>query len=273
MRRSRWSAKTRIELDRDASRSTREPEVEGRERSGEQSGEREVLGVVGLGPAELVRDPPGLRALSPVTALAYDTGFDDRERTLRGLGRDELTGHGDVQGRSDLGPEKRRCDELDLVEQPESTTARSGCERDVRVDDDHGQSVSRMSRTMSTQSGMGSSAAVRVQAEGRGAEPAPVSAARSASSITCCVPTLRAARRPARIHRRIVSGLRPVRRAASGTVSTVVAYYNTSGMGRAPVSTKLERLAWTLTGAICGFVDTTMQPAYVMLWRRQEIRS
>lgn len=295
MRRPRWSAKTRIELDRDASRSTREPEVEGRERSGKHPGEREVLGVVGLGPAELVRDPPGLGALSPVTALAHDTGFDDRERAFGGLGGDEMTGHGDVQGGSGLGPQKRRCDELVVVEQPESVAARGGGERDVRVDDDHGQSASRMSRTMSTQSGIGSFAAVCVQKAGSGTEPAPVTAARSASSITCCVPTLRAARRPARIHRLIVSGLRPVRRAASGTVSTVVEYYNMSRSGeRRFVGRRFYRRRYDAQRTLAGFsarpreqveleafqlelsdvVRETMQPAHVSLWHRtQEIPS
>ena len=42
--------------------------------------------------------------------------------------------------------------------------------------------------------------------------------------MTCWVPTLRAARRPARIHLRIVSGSFPTRRAASGTVIIVADY-------------------------------------------------
>ena len=50
---------------------------------------------------------------------------------------------------------------------------------------------------------------------------------RSASSIRCCVPTFRDGKRPERIQRRIVSGFLPVFLAASGTVSTGVAYYNT----------------------------------------------
>jgi len=50
-------------------------------------------------------------------------------------------------------------------------------------------------------------------------------ASRSRSSMTCWVPTRREWSRPERIHRRIVSGSRPTRRAASGTVS-IVEYYN-----------------------------------------------
>jgi len=52
--------------------------------------------------------------------------------------------------------------------------------------------------------------------------------AKSSSSIKCCVPTLVDLRRPERIQRRTVSGSRLARRAASGTVSIVVTYYNNS---------------------------------------------
>lgn len=57
--------------------------------------------------------------------------------------------------------------------------------------------------------------------------PSPVNASRSASSTTCWVPTRVERSRPERIQRRMVSGLRPVRRAASGTVSIVACYNNT----------------------------------------------
>lgn len=50
-------------------------------------------------------------------------------------------------------------------------------------------------------------------------------ASRSCSSRTCRVPTLRAGSLPSRIHRRMVSGWRPARLAASGTVNIVVANY------------------------------------------------
>jgi hypothetical protein len=50
--------------------------------------------------------------------------------------------------------------------------------------------------------------------------------ARSPSSMKCWVPILVAFKRPDLIQRRTVSGLRLVRRAASGTVSVVALYYN-----------------------------------------------
>jgi hypothetical protein len=80
------------------------------------------------------------------------------------------------------------------------------------------QRPAREDRIAASTSGIGSPVAVRRQPLGSGIELAPVNAARSASSITCCVPTLRARSRPDLIQRRIVSGSRRARRAASGTV-------------------------------------------------------
>src|SRR5437867_1273196 len=45
--------------------------------------------------------------------------------------------------------------------------------------------------------------------------------------MRCCVPTFLAGSLPDRIQRRTVSGFLPTRRAASGTVNIVVAYYYT----------------------------------------------
>lgn len=76
-------------------------------------------------------------------------------------------------------------------------------------------------------SGIGSPVAVLRHAGGKDAAEAGRRARRSDGSIRCCVPTRRERRRPDRIHRRTVSGLQLARRAASGTVSICVAYYNT----------------------------------------------
>src|SRR5258706_10436721 len=88
---------------------------------------------------------------------------------------------------------------------------------------------------------------------GSGTVKEPLNASRSASSITCCVPTLRAMSFPSRIQRRTVSGLRPTRRAASGTVSMrallVVACYNT---GDGATSCALERHSGAKDGDVVG---------------------
>ena len=78
-----------------------------------------------------------------------------------------------------------------------------------------------------TQSGRGRPEANFFQRSGIGSEtPAASSASRSDSAIRCCLPTLVARRRPERIHRLTVSGLRATRRAASGTVNMGCNYYS-----------------------------------------------
>jgi len=75
---------------------------------------------------------------------------------------------------------------------------------------------------------MRSPVAVRCQVAGSGSVESLARRAKSSSSIRCCVPIRVAFSRPERIQRRTVSGLRFVRRAASGTVSIVAIYYNNS---------------------------------------------
>src|SRR5690348_5179069 len=89
------------------------------------------------------------------------------------------------------------------------------------------QRAVREARMAATTSGIGPWAAVRRHPAGSGRmDFSSATCARSASSIMCWVPILVARRRPDRTPRRTVSGWRLVRRAASGTVSTVVPYYN-----------------------------------------------
>lgn len=75
-------------------------------------------------------------------------------------------------------------------------------------------------------SGIGSPVAVLRHPGGKDGAETGMRARRSDSSIRCWVPTRRERRRPERIQRRTVSGLQRARRAASGTVSMCVAYYN-----------------------------------------------
>ena len=73
-------------------------------------------------------------------------------------------------------------------------------------------------RRMATTSGIGSPVTVHVIHCGRGKVSPFRTALRSTSAIICWVPTFLTGKRPERIQRRIVSGLRQARWAASGTV-------------------------------------------------------
>lgn len=88
------------------------------------------------------------------------------------------------------------------------------------------QRPAREARRDARTSGNISPVGVVVQARGRGNVRGSSSSARSASSITCCVPIFRALRRPDLIQRRTVSGSRWIRSAASGTVNIVARCYN-----------------------------------------------
>ena len=82
-------------------------------------------------------------------------------------------------------------------------------------------------------------------------------ARRSDSSIRCCVPIRRDRRRPERIQRRTVSGLQRARRAASGTVSMVVVYYNIVSRPGQPISFTAadSTAAWGNAACLGGAVD------------------
>jgi hypothetical protein len=140
---------------------------------------------------------------------------------------DELT-----QRRSRLRPHERRGDKIVLAENFKPGICQTGWHRDACVDDE--RQCPRRDRAMAaTTFGICCPERVVIQPSGRGAiSPSSSDASRSASSITCCVPTLLARSLPDRIQRLIVSGSRPTRRAASGTVSTGVVYYNIANAGR-----------------------------------------
>src|SRR3954454_24264567 len=124
----------------------------------------------------------------------------------------------------------------DVASDRRSDGARSSCPasgtqappRDLQLDDNarindepHRQCASRERRTDVTTSGIGPPHVVFCHSGGSGARSSVSStrAARSTSSMTCCVPIFRAGSLPSRIHRRMVSGFRCARRAASGTVN------------------------------------------------------
>lgn len=132
-----------------------------------------------------------------------------------------------VKRRQTFRPQECRRREILLSEDREPCARQEGRDGNTRVDDES-QRPAREREIARTTSGIGAPKRVLRQADGRARDAAADSVvSRSDSSITCCVPTLRALSLPERIQRRIVSGSRPARRAASGTVSTVARYYNT----------------------------------------------
>jgi hypothetical protein len=198
--------------------------IEGDQGAVDQRGEREVLRVIGSRPAQLVGDPPCLPPQATVPAFSHHTRLEEGEGALHhSLGDDPAPLCG-VKSRASLRPEERWCDKLLVPKGPKAALARGGRQNDVRIEDEHAQRASRSSRTSVTQSGIGSPVHVVRQPSG---SDCPTASPRSSSSMRCCVPIFCDRSRPERIQRRIVSGFLPVRRAASGTVSTVVEYYNT----------------------------------------------
>lgn len=133
-------------------------------------------------------------------------------------------------------PEQRGRHKVVIREDVEPFSGKARRYRHARVDYEC-QCPLRERAIAATTSGIGRPERVFSQGGGSGSiSPSSSIDARSASSITCCVPTLRARNLPDRIQRRIVSGSRPARRAASGTVSTGVVYYNTPGRLALPQS-------------------------------------
>ena len=193
-------------------------------------GQCDVFGVIGLGPAERGRDVPGrLRERWWLKAIDRRRG----ERPPRRAGQsfaDHASVERLVQGGEGLRPQGWWGNERVFAQavEPSCTGGHEDC--GAGVEDQllaRRQCSARCWRIRPTQSGIGSPVAVSSHHAGAANTRAPATASRSSSSMTCWVPTFRAVSLPSRIHRRMVSGWRPVRLAASGTVNIVVAYYNT----------------------------------------------
>jgi len=124
-----------------------------------------------------------------------------------------------VERRSRFGPHELWSDQVGIGHELEPGLREAGRQRHACIDNER-QCRCRERVSAETTSGMGRPDLVVLQPSGRGSGASSSrAAARSGSSITCCVPILRARSRPERIHRRIVSGSRPARCAAWGTVS------------------------------------------------------
>lgn len=206
--------------------STQEPAIERHDTTAEERSEGQILGVVGLRPAEPVGDQPRLAAEPLRRQPSHGT---TRKRLGRGetiVAREIAPPDQLMQSGAGLRPHERRRNEIAISEDVEPGVRETGGNRHARVDNE-GQCPRRDCARAATIFGIGRPERVAFHAFGSGSiSPSPRDPSRSASSITCCVPTLRARSRPERIQRRIVSGSRPAFRAASGTVSIGVAYYN-----------------------------------------------
>ena len=210
----------------DASGAATETIVNGQQSTAEDVSKRDVLGIVCLRPPKIVGNAPCL----PVELSGRPTPDGCREQRGEGLGREIVRDLAPpsqlVEHRRRLRPEQGRGDEIFVPEEPDAFGRETGLDERARIDDEQRQRPSLDRRTAPTTSGIGSPVAVFRQATGSDRSVAGMSIRRSASSMTCCVPTRRERRRPDLIQRRMVSGSRRVRRAASGTVSMLVAYYN-----------------------------------------------
>ena len=197
------------------------------ESAAEDASKRDVLGIVRPRPSEIVGNAPCLS----VELLRRPTSDGCCEQCGEGPRREfvrDLTSPPQlVDDRRRLRPEQGWGDEIIVLEESDTLRGKTRLNERARVDDEQGQRPSLERRTATTTSGIGSPVDVFRQAAGTDRLPAGMSTRRSASSMRCWVPTRRERRRPDRIQRRMVSGSRRVLRAASGTVSMRVAYYNT----------------------------------------------
>src|SRR5207253_2466806 len=112
---------------------TEEARVEGNEAAAEQAREGEVLGVIGLRPAELVREPPSLTPQSIRTTGRDRQGLESRVRFPGNRCRNLASPGRLVQRRPRLGPHDRRCDELYGAEAGEPVVARRCADDDTRI--------------------------------------------------------------------------------------------------------------------------------------------
>lgn len=189
--------------------------------------QRNIFGVIGLGPTELVGDAPRLSAESTRCLRGNRRGEERVERGCREPLGDLTSPPELVDFRQRLRPEQPGSYEVLVRERPEPLRGQAGLDSCAAVDDKHAlRRPSRDRLTARTTSGIGSPVLVLRHPDRRDGPETGTRAKRSAGSIRCCVPIRRERRRPERIHRRTVSGLQPTLRAASGTVSMLLACYN-----------------------------------------------
>ncbi len=188
-----------------------------------QSCERDIVGVVGLGPPHLLRDCPCFAHQSAGLRDAHRRSEHPVEHRVSLLAAQLAAPLHRVQCRGRLDPHQRRGDQLKSAKAMEADRVCRCRDCDARVDDEL-QRPSRDSATAATQFGAGEPSS-SVRHSGGSGSIGYISSRTSSSAArsTICLPWLLAAgRRPSRIQRRTVPWLLPTLWAASATVRTRV---------------------------------------------------
>ncbi len=221
IRRRTFTQLGRTNHEAQALRATTHTRIQRDEPATEHARQCNVVGVVGLRPAELVSDRPRLLR----EPIRLPTPHRRRKHPIAhrlGLLTTQLAPPNHrVQTGYGLDPQERRRHQLKSPETLEADRIRGSGNRDAGVDDEL-QRPSRDNATAATQFGAGDPSSSFCHSGGRGSIGYISSRTSSTApgSIRCCPPTVSACSRPSRIHRRTVPGLRPTRCAALATVST-----------------------------------------------------
>ena len=204
-----------------------QPGVDREEAASRRPCERDVLGVIRLHPAEFLGDAPRFAAQPLRAARRHGRCEQPLERNVARPAeisfRQRISCNADDT--SDRGAGAMRCSRPN---RPKPSAARQAWTADGWRQHDHAISALRAN---GGRHGRRPASAHRSQSRPRRGQATlrrRDERRRSDSSMRCCVPARRDRSRPDRIQRRTVSGLQRTRRAASGTVSIGVAYYNSS---------------------------------------------
>jgi len=129
--------------------------VERHQATAEDLCQRDVLGVVGPAPAELLGDLPGSTSELGLIDATNRAVFEVLVLDLRLLGADVALKQPKVQGRTGLRPHQRRGDEIVVTQRLEALGAANRGNRDRGIDDEGQRRPLRASCSSATQFGCG----------------------------------------------------------------------------------------------------------------------
>ncbi len=153
--------------------------VERHELATEDLRQRDVLGVLGSTPAELLGEPPSRLAQVRTFDSPDGTRFQTVVLKARVLLGDLAFPQGQVQRRASLGPHQRRCDQIRITKCIETAFAGEGRDYDSGIDDEGQRRPRRDSWSSATQFGCGVPSSKVFQASGM-----PTRSSLSSSSTT-----------------------------------------------------------------------------------------